>query len=135
MAYPGRQNIYEATIRRMVQAALDEQEQLFRQQHEADTDAQLITYLCSCAAQLQHTPWPGEIVGGDFIKERFGTWHQALALAKLPTPRTANQSKTFARVQEETERQKKVYRQRKMEKKMRAAQKRAQQAAKKKEVD
>ena len=27
MAYPGRQNIYEATIRRMVQAALDEQEQ------------------------------------------------------------------------------------------------------------
>ena len=73
MAYPGRQNIYEATIRRMVQAALDEQEQLFRQQHEADTDAQLITYLCSCAAQLQHTPWPGEIVGGAFIKERFGT--------------------------------------------------------------
>ena len=135
MAYPGRQNIYEATIRRMVQAALDEQEQLFRQQHEADTDAQLIAYLCSCAAQLQHTPWPGEIVGGDFIKERFGTWHQALALAKLPTPRTANQSKTFARVQEETERQKKVYRQRKAEKKMRAAQKRAQQAAKKKEVD
>ena len=135
MAYPGRQNIYEATIRRMVQAALDKQEQLFRQQHEADTDAQLITYLCSCAAQLQHTPWPGEIVGGDFIKERFGTWHQALALAKLPTPRTANQSKTFARVQEETERQKKVYRQRKAEKKMRAAQKRAQQAAKKKEVD
>ena len=135
MAYPGRQNIYEATIRRMVQAALDEQEQLFRQQHEADTDAQLITYLCSCAAQLQHTPWPGEIVGGDFIKERFGTWHQALALAKLTAPRTANQSKTFARVQEETERQKKVYRQRKAEKKMRAAQKRAQQAAKKKEVD
>jgi len=135
MAYPGRQNIYEATIRRMVQAALDEQEQLFRQQHEADTDAQLITYLCSRAAQLQHTPWPGEIVGGDFIKERFGTWHQALALAKLPTPRTANQSKTFARVQEETERQKKVYRQRKAEKKMRAVQKRAQQAAKKKEVD
>ena len=135
MAYPGRQNIYEATIRRMVQAALDKQEQLFRQQHEADTDAQLITYLCSCAAQLQHTPWPGEIVGGDFIKERFGTWHQALALAKLPTPRTANQSKTFARVQEETERQKKVYRQRKAEKKMRSAQKRAQQAAKKKEVD
>ena len=135
MAYPGRQNIYEATIRRMVQAALDEQEQLFRQQHEADTDAQLITYLCSCAAQLQHTPWPGEIVGGDFIKERFGTWHQALTLAKLPTPRTANQSKTFARVQEETERQKKAYRQRKAEKKMRAAQKRAQQAAKKKEID
>ena len=135
MAYPGRQNIYEATIRRMVQAALDEQEQRFRQQHEADTDEQLIAHLCSCAAQLQHTPWPGEIVGGDFIKERFGTWPQALTLAKLPAPRTANQSKTFTRVQEETEIQKKVYRQRKAEKKMRSAQKRAQQAAKKKEVE
>ena len=135
MAYPGRQNIYEATIRRMVQAALDEQEQRFRQQHETDTDEQLIAYLCSCAAQLQHTPWPGEIVGGNYIKERFGTWHQALALAKLPTPRTANQSKSFTRVQEETETQKKVYRQRKAEKKLRSAQKRAQQAAKKKEMD
>ena len=135
MAYPGRQNIYEATIRRMVQAALDEQEQRFRQQHEADTDEQLIAYLCSRAAQLQHTPWPGEIVGGDFIKERFGTWPQALLLAKLPAPRTANQSKTFARVQEETETQKKVYRQRKAEKKLRSAQKRAQQADKKKEAD
>ena len=27
MAYPGRQNIYEATIRRMVQEALEQQEQ------------------------------------------------------------------------------------------------------------
>ena len=135
MAYPGRQNIYEATIRRMVQAALDEQEETFRQQHQADTDEQLIAYLCSRAMHLQHTPWPGEIVGGNYIKERFGTWSQALLLAKLPAPRTANQSKTFARVQEETETQKKVYRQRKAEKKMRSAQKRAQQADKKTEAD
>ena len=34
MAYPGRQNIYEATIRRMVQQALEDQEQEFREQHE-----------------------------------------------------------------------------------------------------
>lgn len=135
MAYPGRQNIYEATIRRMVQQAIEEQEQQFRQQHETDTDEQMISYLRTCAVQLQHSPWPGEIVGGGFIQERFGTWQQALSLAKLPMPRTPKQAQTFARVQEETERQKKVYRQRKAEKKMHAAQKRAQQAAKKKPVE
>ena len=44
MAYPGRQNIYEATIRRMVQEALEQQEQTFRQQHAQDPDEQLLAY-------------------------------------------------------------------------------------------
>ena len=44
MAYPGRQNIYEATIRRMVQEALQQQEDEFREQHEADTNADLLMY-------------------------------------------------------------------------------------------
>ena len=38
MAYPGRHNIYEAAIRRMVQQALEEQERSFREQHQKDTD-------------------------------------------------------------------------------------------------
>ena len=132
MAYPGRQNIYEATIRRMVQAALDEQEQLFRQQHEADTDAQLITYLCSCAAQLQHTPWPGEILGGTVIVHRFGSWEKALSAARLPPPRGENKPSTFLRVQQEEQRQKEIYRQRKAEKKILSEQRRIQQEAKRK---
>ena len=135
MAYPGRQNIYEATIRRMVQEALAQQEAEFRLYHEADSDEQLLAYLHRCAVRLHHTPWPGEITGGCFIEERFGTWKQALILAKLPAPRTANQSKSFARVQEETEKQKAVYRQRKAEKKALAEQRRAQQTARKKQSE
>ena len=133
MAYPGRQNIYEATIRRMVQEALQQQELEFRQQHEADTDGQLLAYLRSWAIRLQHTPWPGEIVGGSFIEERFGSWSRAVARAQLPAPRTANRHQTFARVQKETEKQKIVYKQRKAEKKVLAAKRRAQQAARKKQ--
>ena len=133
MAYPGRQNIYEATIRRMVQEALEQQEQAFRQQHEADTDEQLLDYLRAWAIRLQHTPWPGELVGGSFIQERFGSWNRTLALAKLPPPRTPNQSRAFRRVQEETERQKQLYTQRKAEKKALANQRRLQQEAKKKQ--
>ena len=133
MAYPGRQNIYEATIRRMVQEALEQQEKAFRQQHEADTDEQLLAYLRAWAIRLQHTPWPGELVGGSFIQERFGSWNRVLVLAKLPPPRTPNQSRAFRRVQEETEKQKQLYTQRKAEKKALANQRRLRQEAKKKQ--
>ena len=135
MAYPGRQNIYEATIRRMVQEALEQQEQEFRQQHESDTDEQLLAYLRAWAIRLHHSPWPDEIVGGRFIQERFGSWNRALALARLPAPKTTNQKKTFARIQNEVERQKEVYRQRKAEKKVLANQRRLQQEAKKKHAE
>ena len=133
MTYPGRQNIYNATIRRMVQQALEQQEQEFRQQHSADTDKDLLLYLRACAAQLHHTPWPGEIVGGSMILERMGSWERAVLLAKLQPPYGANQQKYFARVQEETERQKEVYRKKKAEKKILAQQRIAQQGTKKKE--
>lgn len=132
MAYPGRQNIYEATIRRMVQEALEQQEQEFRQQHESDTDEQLLAYLRAWAIRKHHTPWPGEIVGGKYIQEHFGSWNRALLLARLPAPKTANQKKTFVRFQEEVARQKEIYRQRKAEKKVLAQKRLAQQAAKKK---
>ena len=132
MAYPGRHNIYEATIRRMVFQALEDQEQAFQQEHESDSDEQLLMYLRACAIRLRHAPWPGEIVGGSYIEERFGTWHRALLLAKLPQPCTPNKQKSFARFQEEAERQKEVYRQRKAEKKILAQKRLAQQAEKKK---
>ena len=135
MAYPGRQNIYEATIRRMVQEALEQQEQEFQQQHESDTDEQLLAYLRAWAIRKHHTPWPGEIIGGKYIQERFASWNRALLLARLPAPKTANQSKSFARVQEETKKQKEIYRLRKAEKKVLANQKRLQQEAKKKHTE
>ena len=50
MAYPGRHNIYEAAIRRMVQQALQQQEESFREQHESDTDQQLLLYLRAAQA-------------------------------------------------------------------------------------
>ena len=132
MAYPGRQNIYDATIRRMVQEALEQQEQDFRGQHASDTDEQLLAYLRGWAIRKNNTPWPGEIVGGKYILERFGSWNRALALARLPAPKTENQSKSFARIKEETEKQKEIYRKRKAEKKVLANQRRLQQEAKKK---
>ena len=132
MAYPGRHNIYEATIRRMVLEALEQQEETFRRAHELDSDEQLLTYLRDWAARKRHTPWPGEIVGGMYIQERFGSWDRALLLAQLPAPKMANHSASFALVKEETERQKELYRRKKAQKKKLAQNRLAEQAAKRK---
>lgn len=120
MAYSGRNNIYEAIIRRMVEEALASQEQAFRGARGGDTDEQLLAYLSRCAKELGHTPWPREIVGGRLIEERFGTWENALREARLPLPHTPDKVSGFARIQEETQRQKLLYRQKKAEKKLRA---------------
>ena len=134
MGYAGRNNIYEATIRRMVTQALDLQEQQFRDTHREDTDEQLLAYVCQWAALLGHTPWPREIVGGEFVEQRFGSWKAVVSKAKLPCPSIPDNPSHFARFREERARQALVYRQRKAEKKQRARQRQAQQNKKKQPV-
>ena len=132
MGYPGRQNIYEATIRRMVLQSFEIQEEQFRREHEGDTDQQLLVYLRENAIRLNHTPWPEEILGGSYIEARFGSWGKAVTQANLPYPEIANQHKNFLRYHQEVERQKVVYHQRKVAKKILAQKRRTQQAARKK---
>ena len=131
MGYPGRQNIYEATIRRLVNQALEAQELQFRREHERDTDGALLEYLRTWAGENGHTPWPGELVGGVYLSERFGSWERAAALAGLPPPKPPNRPQAFRRIIEETERQREFYRQRKAEKKQLARKRVAEQNARK----
>lgn len=131
MPHPGRNNIYEATIRRMVTQALESQEQEFALHRGTDSDGQLLSYLGFCASVLGHTPWPREIVGGNLIAQRFGTWENALYQAGLPAPTTPDKVSCFCRYLEETERQKVIYREKKAAKKLRAQQRLAQQEARK----
>ena len=122
MPHPGRNNIYEATIKRMVNEALEAQEQEFAQNRGSDSDEQLLAYLQFCTQLLGHTPWPREIVGGSLIEDRFGTWQTAIAKAKLPLPTTPDKLTGFTRYVEETERQKAAYREKKAAKKQKAQQ-------------
>ena len=128
MGYPGRQNIYEATIRRMVAQALEEQEQQFVREHGEEPDGALLEYLRSWAEAHGRTPWPAEIVGGSWLVRRFGSWEGAVERAGLSPPKPPNRPQACARVREETERQKEVYRQRKAEKKQLAQKRNAEQA-------
>ena len=122
MPHPGRNNIYEATIKRMVNEALEAQEQEFAQNRGSDSDEQLLAYLQFCTQLLGHTPWPREIVGGSLIEQRFGSWQMAIVKAKLPMPTTPDKLTGFARYQEEEERQKIRYREKKAAKKQKAQQ-------------
>ena len=113
MPYPGRNKIYEATIKRMISQSLEAQEQEFAFGHGSDSDDELLAYLSSCASVLKHTPWPREIVGGGLIEQRFGTWRNAVLKANLPMPTTPDKPSGFVRYQEETQRQKAMYREKK----------------------
>ena len=122
MPHPGRNNIYDATIKRMINEALEEQEQEFAQNRGNDGDEQLLEYLRFCAQHLGHTPWPREIIGGCLIEKRFGSWEMVLARANLPKPTIPDKLSEFARYAEETKRQKVVYREKKAAKKQKAQQ-------------
>ena len=122
MPHPGRNNIYEATIKRMVKEALEAQEQEFASSRSSDSDGQLLAYLQFCAKTLGHTPWPREIVGGSLILQRFGTWEEACAKASLSKPTTPDKVTSFARCREETQRQKDAYREKKAAKKQKVNQ-------------
>ena len=130
MSYPGRENIYRATIRRLTLQALEAREQQFRQAHEGDTDEELLTLLRQWAARNHHTPWPGELTGGNYLAERFGSWERAIELAGLTPPRGPNNLQNFPRYLAETEGQKELYRLKKSEKKQLARNRLAEQAAK-----
>ncbi len=131
MGYPGRHNIYEAIIRRMVAEALEEEEKRFTAEHGADTEEALQEYLREWARKLQHSPRCGEIAGSSLFRERFGSWERSLIIAGLPPAENMPETQAFARVRAEEARQKEVYRLRKAEKKALAQKRRVMQAAKK----
>ena len=127
---PNRNAIYNAVIKRMVRESLEQKEEDFAIAHAQDSDAELLTYLRRCAAELRHSPWPREIVGWKYLTERFEDWNEMLRKAHLPMPTTPNKVSSFQLMLEETKYQKQVYRQKKEEKKAKAAQRRKLQAEK-----
>ena len=128
---PDRNAIYNAVINRMVREALEQKEEDFALAHAQDSDKELLIYLQRCAAELRHSPWPKEIVGWTYLTERFGDWNEMLRKAHLPMPNTPNKPSEFYLTLQEVKDQKQIYRQRKEEKKAKAAERLRLQAEKK----
>ena len=126
MPRPTRNEIYDAVIRKMVLQALEAQEQDFIRDHASDSDEQLISYIKEQTAVLGYTPRYKEIIGWQLMELRFGSWEEALKKANLRICSGCAVNK-LPRIQQEVERQKVIYRQRKAEKKERSQQRRIQQ--------
>ena len=133
MPTPSRNDIYEAVIRKMVNQALEEQEECFEEIHGKDTDEALILYLQDSARELGYSPRYKEIIGWKLICERFGSWGAAIEKAGLHLSSSCPVER-LPRIQEEVRKQKELYRQRKAEKKILSEQRRLQQEAKQKEA-
>ena len=46
--------------------------------HQHDTLEQLSTYLKSCMEEIGHPPAMVEVIGGEYIEYRFGSWQNAI---------------------------------------------------------
>ena len=53
-------------------------------EHQKDSAAELARYLRRCQAELGHVPAQSEILGGDLLALRFGSWGNALAYSGFP---------------------------------------------------
>ena len=130
---PSRQDIYSSVINRMVREALETKHNAFAIEHAQDTDLQLIAYIKNCTRDLGHTPHQKEIIGWPLITARFGTWGDALRMAKLSFPHTPNTPSQFAVMLNEVEEQKRIYREKKRQKKIQAQKRLAEQERRKRE--
>lgn len=77
----------KAEADRLMRQTKLEQDLVWGQRHEKDTDEQLLQYLRDCAEMLGHTPVVREVEGGGYIAKRFINWPLALHLAQLPLPK------------------------------------------------
>ena len=78
----------EKKIAQYTAAAIQQKNDAFVQEHQADTNRELIQYLWRCARTLGHSPAATEVIGADLLAERFGSWEKALEMAKLPKHRS-----------------------------------------------
>ncbi len=73
----------EAALRKVLTqrtlVTLSKQNVAFVLEHQNDTWQELSQYLARCQAALGRAPARTEVIGGDFIELRFGSWEKALA--------------------------------------------------------
>ena len=89
----------EAALRKVLThrtlVSLSKQNVAFVLEHQNDTWQELSQYLARCQAALGRAPARTEVIGGDFIELRFGSWAKALGSigvegGRLSTPSLEN---------------------------------------------
>ena len=132
------QALHEKKMNESVRMAVSRQNIEFILAHQHDSREELARYLRQCKKELGHVPAQSEVIGGDLLALRFGSWATALnysgyvdykgpALSALQLERTAI-------FQEEYERQSALHvQQKKARNKQAAADRRERKSQKKRE--
>ncbi|MBR6574482.1 MAG: hypothetical protein IKK61_05770 [Clostridia bacterium] len=101
----------EQQVDQRVKAALRQKQEAFVEEHQEDTEEQLLDYVRQEAAKLRYTPNPGDLVGGPYIYKRFGNWDRVVDLCGLPKPGKLPPLKSRTIYKEEYQRQLEQFRQ------------------------
>ena len=132
------QALHDKRMNESVRVAISRKNIEFILAHQHDSREELARYLRQCKKELGHVPAQSEVIGGDLLALRFGSWATALnysgyvdykgpALSALQLERTAI-------FQEEYERQSALHvQQKKARKKQAAADRRERESQKKRE--
>ena len=130
------QALHDKRMNESVRVAISRKNIEFILAHQHDSREELARYLRQCKKELGHVPAQSEVIGGDLLALRFGSWATALnysgyvdykgpALSALPLERTAI-------FQEEYERQSALHVQQKKARKKQAAADRRERKSQKK---
>ena len=98
--YRNNRALHEKIITERTRLAVSQKNIEFILAHQHDSREELSRYLRQCKQELGHVPAQSEIIGGDLLALRFGSWATALnysgyvdykgpALSALPLERTA----------------------------------------------
>ena len=98
--YRDNNAIHDKIMRERVRLIITQRDIEFTLTHQRDTLEELSQYLRQCKKELGHVPAQSEVIGGDLLALRFGSWATALnysgyvdykgpALSALPLERTA----------------------------------------------
>ena len=94
------QALHDKRMNESVRVAISRKNIEFILAHQHDAREELARYLRQCKKELGHVPAQSEVIGGDLLALRFGSWATALnysgyvdykgpALSALPLERTA----------------------------------------------
>ena len=94
------QALHDKRMNESVRVAISRKNIEFILAHQHDSREELARYLRQCKKELGHVPAQSEVIGGDLLALRFGSWVEALnysgymnckgtAVSALPLERTA----------------------------------------------
>ena len=76
--YAEQQSRQDQIISSRIERVIAYKNEQFILEHPTDTLEQLSAYLQSCMEDIGHPPAMVEVIGGEYIQYRFGTWTKAL---------------------------------------------------------